>query len=419
MSNRTATRRRLMTTLATGLWLAASFFVFGQGQEKQVSEQEQKPQTTIKVDTALVTVEAIVTDRMGRFVTGLNRGDFLVREDGAPQEISNFSSTETPFNVALLLDTSHSTHNKLGIIRKAALTFIKQLLPQDRVMIVSFDDKVRFLGDFSNDHKELERQIRSVESSFKTSLYDAISRTITEKLLPLQGRRAIVVLTDGVDTGSSQATFDSTLDLIARTGVITYAVQYDTRNDGGPVMKPLSVPTIKQQSFLAPASYLWQGQSQSQPPPPQNPPPEKEPPIQLPSSMRTTIGPPPPSNLPPATASQQVRGQSSPPIRDPYVTASNFLRTVAIQSGARYIRAEIIENTAQAFGIISDELRHQYTLAYYSTNEKRDGKYRQIEVGLKRNDLTVRARHGYLAPKAEPTESESKESEKKLSDIKR
>ena len=134
--------------------------------------------------------------------------------------------------------------------------------------------------------------------------------------------------------------------------------------------------------------------------------------------MRTTIGPPPPSNLPPATASQQTRGQSSPPIRDPYVTASDFLRTVAIQSGARYIRAEIIENTAQAFGIISDELRHQYTLAYYSTNEKRDGKYRLIEVGLKRNDLTVRARHGYLAPKAEPTESESKESEKKIGDIK-
>src|ERR1041385_2665994 len=126
MSNRTTTRRRLMTALATALWLVGSLLVFGQSKEKG-NEQEPKTQTTIKVETALVTVEAIVTDQYGRFVTGLNRSDFLVREDGTPQEISNFSSTETPFNVALLLDTSHSTHNKLGIIRKAALTFIKQL----------------------------------------------------------------------------------------------------------------------------------------------------------------------------------------------------------------------------------------------------------------------------------------------------
>lgn len=408
--------------LATALWLAASLFVFGQGKENKGSEQEQKPQTTIKVDTALVTVEAIVTDRLGRFVTGLNRGDFLVREDGAPQEISNFSSTETPFNVALLIDTSHSTHNKLGIIRKAALTFIKQLQPQDRVLIVSFDEKVRFLGDFTNDHKELEREIHSVQSSYATSLYDAISQTISEKLLPLQGRKAIVVLTDGVDTGSRQATYDSTLDLIARTGIITYAIQYDTRNDGGPVMKPLSVPTIKQQSFLTPVSYRWQGQgqTQSQAPPRQDPPPEKEPPsIQLPSSMRTTIGPPPPSNLPSPTAIPQVRGQGPQPIRDPYIIASNFLRTVALQSGARYIRAEVIENTSHAFEIIADELRHQYALAYYSTNDKRDGKYRTIEVSVKHNDLIVRARHGYLAPKAGPTESESKGAEKKVGDIKR
>ena len=135
--------------------------------------------------------------------------------------------------------------------------------------------------------------------------------------------------------------------------------------------------------------------------------------------MRTTIGPAPPSKLPTTTATPQVKGQAPQPTIDPYIIASNFLRTLAIQSGARYIRAEVIENTSHAFEIIADELRHQYTLAYYSTNEKRDGKYRVIEVNVKRNDLAVRARHGYLAPKAEPTESESKESEKKISDIKR
>src|SRR5678816_4464011 len=121
----------------------------------QSSTQTQDPQQpgVIKVETALVTVPVIVTDAYGRFITGLSRRDFTVKEDGARQEISSFSSSEAPFNVALLIDTSHSTQRKLGTIRKTALTFVKQLQPNDRVMIVTFDDQVRFASELTDDRE--------------------------------------------------------------------------------------------------------------------------------------------------------------------------------------------------------------------------------------------------------------------------
>jgi Ca-activated chloride channel homolog len=342
----------LMVLVAT---LGLSGLPTVQGQNK--SNEQGPPQEVIKLDTSLVTVPVIVTDRYGRFVSGLTRQEFQVREDGLQQELASFSSTEAPFNVALLIDTSRSTRTKLGAIRKAALEFIKQLQPQDRVLIVTFDERVQILGDFTSDRGQLARAIRSVKSSYMTSLYDAIHLTITQKLAPLAGRKALVVLSDGVDTYSRQATYQSSLELVANTGVISYAVQYETRNEGGPATLPsFRLPPAR--SFLG-SSFIsawptWQGQRQSE--------------------------------------------------QDRYHVASEYLRALAVQSGARLLRAESIENTSYAFALIADELRHQYTLTYYSTNEKRDGAYRAIAVRLNRPELEVRSRLGYRVPKADPVE---------------
>jgi Ca-activated chloride channel homolog len=126
----------------------------------QRGEKESQRPDVIKVATALVTVPVVVTDRYGQFVTGLSRNDFALRENGDQQQITSFSSTEEPFNVALLIDTSRSTKNKLRSIRKAALNFIKQLQPNDRALIGTFDERVNFRGDFTSDRRELERAIR-------------------------------------------------------------------------------------------------------------------------------------------------------------------------------------------------------------------------------------------------------------------
>ncbi|MBL8188109.1 MAG: VWA domain-containing protein [Acidobacteria bacterium] len=361
----------------------------------------------------MINVPVIVTDRFGRFITGLGRSDFSIREDGVPQKVEDFSSTEAPFNVALLIDTSRSTQNKLNTIRKAALAFIKQLQANDRVMIVTFDEQVRFVSDFTNNRVELERSIKNLKTSYLTSLYDAIQLTINEKMATVKGRKAIVILTDGVDTASKRATFESTLELVAATGVISYAIQYETRNDGGPVMKPIFLPGGPPRSFVsnfAGTSTTWQDQNQQSQKQSQEK--DKEKPfLNIPRPSSTVFGeyqtPTKPATSP-STPSTRVNSQIQQPIRDRYLIAADFMRSLAAQSGALYIRAESIENTSFAFQRIAEELRHQYALTYVSTNDQKDGNYRSIAVRVSNPDLVVRARLGYRVPKVTETETEKK-----------
>lgn len=375
--------------------------VFGQSAEEKQRQDQQQP--SIKIGTNLVTVPVIVTDRYGRFVTGLTRNEFTVREEGSPQKIEDFSSTEAPFSVALLIDTSRSTQNKLDKIRKAALTFIRQLLPNDRVMVVSFDEKVRFVCDFTNNHAELERAVKSLKTSYLTSLYDAIDLTINEKMSRVQGRKAIVILTDGVDTASKQAAYESVIDLAASAGIISYTIQYETRNDGGPIMKPTFIPGFSN-SFTPHASLKWQD-TQQQKPKPESEPSQSESPKDEPKSL---INIPRPSgaqiSTPGSVPSSRVNSQARQPIRDRYLIAADFLRTLSAQSGGLPFRAESIENTSYAFQIIANELHNQYTLTYISNNEQRDGNYRAIAVGVRNPDLIVRARRFYRAPRGEAPE---------------
>ncbi len=387
------------TALAVLTLFAGALPVFGQGQVEKPQQDPQQP--SIKIGTNLVTVPVIVTDRYGRFITGLSRNQFAVREEGSAQKIEDFSSTEAPFSVALLIDTSRSTQNKLGKIRKAAETFIKQLLPNDRIMVVSFDEKVRFICDFTSDHAVLERAVKSLKSSYMTSLYDAIHLTINEKMNKIQGRKAIVVLTDGVDTASKQATYESAIELAASAGIITYTVQYETRNDGS--SKPINIPGGG--SSFAPRSGLkWQDAPQ------QKPKPEIEE-SKSESEGKSLINIPRPKqdapmSTPGSLPSSRVNSQRQQPIRDRYLIAADFLRTLAAQSGGLPFRAETIENTSYAFQLIANELHNQYTLTYISSNERKDGNYRAIAVGVNNPELVVRARRFYRAPKDEAHEGE-------------
>jgi Ca-activated chloride channel homolog len=386
------------TALAVLTLVAAALPVFGQGQVEKPQQDPQQP--SIKIGTNLVTVPVIVTDRYGHFITGLGRNQFTVREEGSAQKIEDFSSTEAPFSVALLIDTSRSTQNKLGKIRKAAETFIKQLLPNDRIMVVSFDEKVRFICDFTSDHAELERAVKSLKSSFLTSLYDAIHLTINEKMNKIQGRKAIVVLTDGVDTASKRATYESAIELAASAGIITYTVQYETRNDGS--SKPINIPGIGG-SFAPRSGLKWQDVQQKPKPEIEESKSESEGKslINIPRPKQDT-----PMSTPGSPPSSRINSQRQQPIRDRYLIAADFLRTLAAQSGGLPFRAETIENTSYAFQLIANELHNQYTLTYISNNERKDGNYRAIAVGVDNPDLVVRARRFYRAPKDEARDAE-------------
>ena len=158
---------------------------------------------TIKMDTSLVSIPVSVLDRDGKFVPSLKKRDFRLYEDGVEQEIESFNSVETPFHVVLVLDTSNSTMFKLEDIQNAAFAFVKQLRRDDQVMVVSFDSKVRFHSEFTNDYDELRQAIYETRTGGSTKLYEAVDKVV-DRLEPIQGRKAIVRFTDGVDTASRE-----------------------------------------------------------------------------------------------------------------------------------------------------------------------------------------------------------------------
>ena len=113
---------------------------------------------TLKTDTDLVTVPVIATDVNGTYITDLRQEEFTLSEDGVPQQIAFFGKVAAPFHVVLMLDTSSSTQDKLRQIQQAAFTFVQQLQPADRVKVISFDDKVRDLNEFTSDRRRCGRR---------------------------------------------------------------------------------------------------------------------------------------------------------------------------------------------------------------------------------------------------------------------
>ena len=124
--------------------------------EDEQKSSEPKDVDVLKTETDLVTVPVIATDRGGLYIADLVKEDLAIAEDGVPHEIAFFAQTSAPFHVILMLDTSASTKEQLPLIQKAAYAFVQQLQSEDRVKIISFDDQVRDLGDFTNDRNLLK-----------------------------------------------------------------------------------------------------------------------------------------------------------------------------------------------------------------------------------------------------------------------
>ena len=186
---------------------------------------------TVRVETSLVSIPVTVLDRQGKFVPGLKKADFRIFEDGVEQEIDWFAAIEVPFHLVLLIDTSRSTVFRLEEIQQAAIDFVDQLRPQDRVMVISFDDAVSVDSEFTSDRRQLRQAIRSTRTGTSTRLYDAIELAITERLDEVEGRKAIVLFTDGKDTSSKLANSRSTALRVEKSDVLVYVVQYDTASD--------------------------------------------------------------------------------------------------------------------------------------------------------------------------------------------
>lgn len=374
---------------------------------------------TIKVDTDLVTVPVIASSRTGQYIADLTKEEFKIAEDGAPQEVAFLATVNAPFHVVLLLDTSGSTKEKLPMIQRAAIAFVERLSSADKVKVISFDDSVRDGNDFTFDKAVIRNAILKTTSGQGTKVYDAVERALNN-LRPVNGRRAIVVFTDGVDWHSDLATFDGTLKNLDETGVIVYPIRFETRAE----TEALARRQAEEQSGSGlPTSDVIRGTSSGTTPstfpsedPASDPNPQgrvkswpemilSRPNVRVPQRRGSPNDPfpDPDSRRPPVDPGPQPTRRPTPDdsikgmLDQAYFMADSYLKELAARSGGQVHRADTLAMLPQAFAAIAAELRTQYSLGYYPTNRDRDGKYRKIQVKTTRKDVAVRARPGYRA----------------------
>jgi Ca-activated chloride channel family protein len=308
----------------------------------------------IKVNTTLVTIPVSVMDRDGRYVPNLRKEDFRLWEDGVQQDIAFFSSVDKPFSLVLMLDTSPSTQFRLEDIQDAAVAFINQLRPDDKVMVISFNDDIRVLSELTNDRYKLERAVRRAYTDDGTRLYDAVDMVINRELSRIQGRKAIVLFTDGVDTTSRRATYQSNLVDAQEADALIYAVQYDTAGDingGVTVMDPNDVlGQILGDIF----GNRRRGNNRG--------------------------------------GGGGGRGRQ----RGDYQVGDEYLKELTVNTGGRQYRADSLQNMSYAFGNVAEELRRQYSLGFYPKRPPQAGQRRQIKVRANEPNLAVRSRDSYI-----------------------
>src|SRR5258705_9875956 len=182
----------------------------------------------VRVSTSLITVPAEVLDRNGRNVGNLQKTDFRIYENGVEQQVAYFASVEQPFTVALLLDVSGSTQSQLQAIRTAANTFIKRLRPKDRLLLVSFDGTINVLTEAVTLADLRKQKLRLDAIHDGTLLYDTVGFVLNQRLAAIKGRKAIVLMTDGVDGGSKKASLKQNLRDAEEANAVIYTVQYNT-----------------------------------------------------------------------------------------------------------------------------------------------------------------------------------------------
>jgi VWFA-related protein len=385
--------------------------------EPQEAEASINPQDveTVKIETNLVTVPVIVSDRSDKYVADLKQEEFTVYEDGVKQDISFFETVTTPFHVVLMLDTSASTQEKLGQIQQAAIAFTEQLQKADRVKVISFDDRVRDLCDFTSDRAVLQWAIRDTRPGEGTKLYDAM-RTGLNALQRVKGRKAIVIFTDGVDSYSDRETFDRNVRMIEEAGIIIYPIRYDTRED----LERLLRQQQGSGKIIDLGTILGGGRPRNTTPPTfpggsQTPVPRGPSggtgTTTLPGGVVITTDSrnrrdrddryPPDNNDPtqPSSRGPTVNDTINVELDMLFRTADAYLNEIANKSGGQLYRADTLSYLPRAFAQIAAELRTQYALGYYpSKATARDGKYHKIKVGTTRKSVSVRARPGYRAP---------------------
>jgi Ca-activated chloride channel family protein len=314
--------------------------------------QQQPPQDDelVRVDTNLVILNVGVADRRGAPLTDLSRNDFTVYEDGVRQQIVSFEPTSAPFSLVLLLDVSGSTLNFRQTIKQSALRFVDALGPNDRVAVVAFNEKAQTRAGFTEDRRKIAFAITEIPNlRGETNLYRALQYSLD--LLAKEGKRrkAVVVLTDGVDTENRRLDSQAT-------------ARAETSEEAVATLKPDENPALR--AILDRADR--QGVTVY--------------PLALPSGD--------PARLLPLTPQQAAV----------YTAARARITSLANRTGGRLHLINRIEDIGRLYAEVAADMRTLYSIVYQSSNARpRDGSWRAINVEVSRAEAIARARPGYYA----------------------
>jgi VWFA-related protein len=300
----------------------------------------------IKVETNLVSVPVIVSDRQGRYISNLKLEDFKIYMDSEEQKIEFFGTSEEPLNIALVIDTSHSTREVIEDIKQTAIAFINFLRPKDRVMVVTFDKSVNLLTPLTGNRFELESGIRQAEIGRRpgTVLRDGIREVVEQSFRNIQGRKAMILLTDGADF-FSKTTKEELINIIEESDTLIYPVFFD--------------------SWMAISLRNTRVRERRKRPGDIRPRQDGNPP-------RINAG---------------VRRRQSQAVR--------YLKQIAGMTAGRYYNSSI-DDLEETFEKITEELRKQYRLGFYPLEEKvGNGTLHRLRVKVSRQSISARARRGF------------------------
>lgn len=313
------------------------------------SVRAQEPDEVVRTEVSLVQLNVGVVDSRGRAVTSLSRNDFVVYEDGVKQTISQFEPASAPFSVVLLLDMSGSTITFRDQLKLATTRFLDTLAPEDRVAVVQFNAKVKRLANFGTSRRDTAYAISIAEGAGETHLYEALMFSLKALEKEVKRRKAIVVLTDGLDTNMRNVdraavarakTDEEALNAIQPDASESLAAVLTAADRQGVTIFPLALPSGD------------------------------------------------PKRLP-------IPG---PDITGIYAAARTRLQTIANRTGGRITEINRLDQMARLYAEVAANLRTLYTVAYQASGDRqRDGKWHEIKVEVAHPELIARTRPGYFA----------------------
>lgn len=338
----------MSTTVSRRAWLAAAAFGAARAAGLRATQHSathgEQPEPRFRGGIDLVRLSVTGRDGAGRIVHDLRPEDFSVMEDGVDQEIAHFGHHESPISVVVLFDRSGSMDgDKLMHAKDAIVNFMEALHTSDETLLIAFSDALDQLGEFGLDAKTIARATKELRAGGGTRLYDAVLEGATAIAMPdRHEKRALLILSDGEDT-ASRSRSDAAVDAVRHAAVPVYAIGIGME---GPAPAVLGAPT--------------------------------------PADGSTEAG----STRASRTRSSWTRLGDTGPVA--------ALKAITDGTGGWTYPIVAAKRCKEVCLLVADELRNQYLLAYYPTNDARDALWRTVSVRTSRPGVTLFTRTGLL-----------------------